>query len=282
MSVILCFFVMAASELVAGPVEIVADGFEFTEGPVWLPTNQLIFSDIPANTIYYADKTVYRTPSGKSNGLRLDTKGRVIACQHGERQVARLEEDDVRVLADRYEGTPLNSPNDAVVRSDGAIFFTDPPYGLEGREPDLDFHGVYVITPEGEVKLLDKDFVRPNGIGLSPDEKTLYVADTQESHIRAFDVAGDGSVSNGRKLCDVPFPDGMAVDTEGRIWSTSREGVVVFDSAGNRLGVVEFPQWPANCAFGGEDGKTLFVTARTSVYKVEVAVPGIRSVLDRR
>lgn len=271
--------VMSAAQegLTTGPVELVADDFVFTEGPVWLRSNELAFSDIPADTIYRADKTVVRKPSGNSNGLTLDGEGRLIACEHGNRRVSRIEKDgSATVLADNYEGKKLNSPNDVVVRSDGTVFFTDPPYGLEEREAELDFNGVFAISPTGDLKLIADDFNRPNGLALSPDEKTLYIADTQESHLRAFDVAPDGGLSNGRVFCEVRFPDGIKVDTEGRVWSTSGDGMVVFDAEGTHLETIAFPQWPANCAFGDEDSKTLYVTARTGVYKVRCAVPGIR------
>lgn len=267
----------AQGELVTGPVETVAEGFLFTEGPIWLPTDALAFSDIPADTVYRADKSVVRKPSGKSNGLTLDGEGRLVSCEHGNRRVTRIEKDGtVTVLADAYEGKKLNSPNDVVVRSDGVVFFTDPPYGLEGRDAELDVNGVYAILTDGRVKLLAKDFVRPNGLAFSPDEKTLYVADTQENHLRAFDVAADGGLSKGRVFCQVSSPDGIKVDTRGYVWSTSAQGVAVFDTEGKHLDTIKFPQWPANCAFGDKDSKTLYVTARTGVYKVRCATPGIR------
>jgi gluconolactonase len=263
--------------LIIGEVEVVAEGFRFTEGPLWLLEDELIFSDIPADTIYKADKTEFRSPSGKSNGLTLDTEGRLIACEHWNRRVTRTEHDGtVTIIADAYAGRRLNSPNDVVVRSDGMLFFTDPPYGLEEGEPELDFHGVYAVAPDGSLTLLVKDFERPNGLAFSPDEKTLYIADTAKGHIRAFEAAEDGTLSNDRVLCDLPGPDGMKVDVDGRIWCTARDGVRVVDSEGDLLETIEFPQVPANCAFGDEDSKTLYVTARTAVYRVRCAVEGIR------
>lgn len=260
-----------------GPVETVAEGFEFTEGPVWLPGEGLIFSDIPADTIYRADKSVFRKPSGKSNGLTLDPQGQLIACEHWNRRVTRTRADgQIEVVADAFEGKALNSPNDVVVRSDGTIFFTDPPYGLEGREPALDFSGVYAVRPTGEIAALVRDFVKPNGLAFSPDEQTLYIADTELGHLRAFDVAADGTLSNDRVFCTVERPDGLKVDTEGRIWCTSQTGIEVFSPAGQPVAHIEFPQRPANCAFGGDDSQTLYVTARTGVYRIRVAAPGIR------
>ena len=275
---LICICMLGADEqLTTGPVEVVAEGFQFTEGPVWMPGEGWLFSDIPADTIFRADKSVFRKPSGKSNGLVLDAEGRLIACEHWNRRVTRTEKDgSITVLAATCDGKRLNSPNDAAVRSDGTVFFTDPQYGLEGREADLETAGVYMISPSGEVRLLIDDFKKPNGIHLSLDEKTLYVADTEGSHIRAFDVAEDGSLSNGRVFCELPGPDGMDLDALGRVWSTSGAGVEVFSTSGERLGVVECPQVPANCAFGGEDGKTLYMTARTGVYKVPCAVAGAK------
>lgn len=271
------FVAGASEELVTGPVETVADGFQFTEGPVWLPSGVLIFSDIPADTIYRGDKTVFRKPSGKSNGLTLDRQGRLIACEHWNRRVTRTEKDGrVTVVADTYDGKKLNSPNDAVVRSDGTIFFTDPPYGLEGREAELPFRGVYAISPAGELRLLTDEFKTPNGLAFSPDEKTLYIGDSGEGLVRAYDVAKDGALANGRLLCKLPVPDGMKVDEHGRLWCTADDGVRVFAPTGEHVGTVAFPQPPANCAFGDEDGKTLYVTARSGVYKVRCAVPGLR------
>jgi sugar lactone lactonase YvrE len=182
----------------------------------------------------------------------------------------------VTALAERYEGKRFNSPNDAVVRSDGTVFFTDPPYGLEDREAELPYSGVYALAPDGTVRLLAKDFDRPNGIALSPDGKILYVADTARSHVRAFDLDEAGQASNGRVLCEVPGPDGMKVDSLGRLWCTSDVGVRVFAPDGKPLGVVETPQPPANCGFGDEDARTLYITARTAVYKVRCVEPGLR------
>ncbi len=267
---------VTGNSLVVGPVEVVAEGFQFTEGPVWTSGSGLIFTDIPADTVYRADKSVVFRPSGKSNGLTLDAQGRVIRCEHGNRRVVRVEADGaVTVLADAYAGKKFNSPNDAVCRRDGSVYFTDPPYGLEGREAEQDANGVYRIAPDGTVSRVASDFDRPNGIALSPDQNTLYVADTQGGHIRAFALAADGSASGGEVLCSVPTPDGIRVDTEGRIWATSGRGVMVFAADGAELETIVFPQIPANCGFGGPDGTTLFVTARTAVYSVKTTVTGL-------
>lgn len=263
---------------VAGPVELVVEPYLFTEGPVWIPAEErLLFSDIPGDTIFDHTGAVFRRPSGNSNGLVLDFEGRLIACEHGTRRVTRTEADGaITLLAEFYEGKRLNSPNDAVVRRDGAIFFTDPPYGVSEEDRELEFQGVYLIRPDGELVLLVDDFDRPNGIALSPDETTLYVADTRAAHIRAFDVAADGSLANDRVFTAIPGPDGMDIDAEGRVWCTSSEGIQVNAPDGTVLFVLPVPEPPANCTFGGVDGKTLFITARRSVYAVPVLVPGYR------
>ena len=272
----------AGAGLTAGDVEVAAEGFIFTEGPVWMPEGVLLFSDIPADTIFRVDKTVFRKPSGQSNGLILDMEGRLLACEHKTRRVTRTEKDgSITVLAERFEGKRLNSPNDLVVRSDGMIFFTDPPYGLgalgfESPEAELDFAGVYSLGQDGKVSLLVKDFKKPNGIALSPDEKTLYVADTEGKHVRAFAVAKDGSLDKGRVLGELPGPDGMAVDVKGNVWATGSMAVFVFSPSGEQIGKIEFPQSPANCTFGGTDGKTLYVTARSRLYKVQTTIAGLR------
>lgn len=276
-TIFVCAAALSAAEtLTTGPVELVADGFVFTEGPVWLSSGELVFSDIPKNRIYKVDKTVYCEPSNNSNGLVLDTQGRLIACEHGSRSVTREEKDKkMTTLADKFEGKRLNSPNDAIVRSDGAIFFTDPPYGVAEDKRELSFQGVFMIAPDGKLSAIGRDFLKPNGIGLSPDEKTLYVADTEGNHIRAFDLAKDGKLSNGRVFCELPGPDGLSVDQKGYVWCTAKDGVRVMNSKGVLVQTVVVPQQPANCAFGDTDGKTLYITARTGVYKVRCATPGL-------
>lgn len=265
------------------PIRI-ADGLQFTEGPVWHHEGYLLFSDIPANKIYRWSSDgkldIYRSLSGNSNGLTLDQQGRLIACEHGNRRVSRTEIDgQITSLAERYQGKKLNSPNDVVVKSDGSIYFTDPPYGVQPDQRELDFQGVYRIDPNGNLKLLADDFEKPNGLVFSPDEKVLYIADTDRKHVRAFDVQPDGSLTNNRIFADlsaekVHGPDGMKVDVNGNLYVTS--GVVwIFNSEGKHLGNIVTPEAPANCAFGDDDYKTLFITARTSVYKVRLKVQGL-------
>jgi len=271
----------ASQTLTIGDVELVADGFLFTEGPVWVnASGTLLFSDIPADTIYAMDKTLFRKPSGQSNGLTLDHEGRLIACEHKNRRVSRTEKNgNITVLAEKYQGKRLNSPNDLTLRSDGIIFFTDPPYGLtkglQSPEAELTFSGVYRIGTDGSITLLIDDFIKPNGIALSPDEKILYIADTEGKHLRAFDVDTTGDISNSRIFCELDSPDGIKVDVEGNIWSTASDGMHVYNPKGELIQMIVCPQQPANCAFGDKDGHTLYVTARTSLYKIRTTVEGI-------
>ncbi len=264
------------------PVEKLGGDFKFTEGPLWVAAqNQLLFSDIPANRIvsFKDGKFVtFRTPSNNSNGLTLDKQGRLIACEHGTRRVTRTETDGtLTVLAERYDNKRLNSPNDCVVRNDGATYFTDPPYGVKPEERELDFQGVYRISPDGKsLTLLARDFIKPNGLAFAPDEKILYVNDTEGGHIRAFDVAADGSLANGRVFAKVPGPDGMKVDSAGNVYCTSGPGVMVFDATGKHLGTFSMAEQPANCAFGDNDWKALYMTCRTGLYRVRLAVPGVK------
>ena len=274
-------------------VEKVAGGFQFTEGPVWVPDGSLLFSDIPANIIYKwtpggASAEVFRQPSGHANGLTLDAQGRLLACEH-DRRVSRTEADGTVVaLAERYEGVRLNSPNDIVVKSDGSIYFTDPPYGLPGHEADseLGYNGVFRLAPDGTLTLLDDSFERPNGLAFSPDERVLYVDDTQRQHIRAFDVQPDGTLANGRVFAELVKPgaggrpDGMKVDVRGNVYCTGPGGVWVYTPAGEHLGVIETPEIPANLAWGDDDLKTLYITARTGLYRVRTAVGGAPLVGD--
>lgn len=263
-------------------VEKIGSGYQFTEGPVWAPWGSLLFSDIPANRIYEVkgEARVYRAPSGQSNGLTFDQQGRLLACEHLTRRVTRTEKDgSLTVLAERYEGKRLNSPNDAVVKSDGSIYFTDPPYGVAGDKRELNFQGVYRITPNGKLELLVKDFDMPNGLCFSPDEKRLYIADSSNlRHIRVFDVAADGALANGRvfaKLAEGGVPDGMKVDVTGNLYSSGPGGVWVFDASGKHLETIGCPEVPANLCWGDEDGKGLYITARTGVYKVRLDTRGV-------
>ena len=265
------------------PLEKLAGDFQFTEGPVWIAAkNELLFSDIPANRIIrFKDGKfeTFRTPSHNSNGLTLDKQGRLIACEHGSRSVTRTEADGtITTLADHYDGKRLNSPNDVVVKSDGAIYFTDPPFGVRRGEQELDFQGVFRIAPDGKtLTVVVRDFVKPNGLAFTPDEKVLYINDTERGQIRAFDVAADGSLSNGRIFtADAPGADGMKVDLEGNVYCACKPGVMIFDRTGKHLHTYTLADQPTNLAFGDGDWKTLYITARPSLYRVRVTVPGIK------
>ena len=265
-------------------MEQVATGFQFTEGPVWQKENYLLFSDIPANTIYRLNPdnshSAWRRPSGNSNGLTYNREGRLIACEHGNRRVSiTLWDDTVKALATHYQGKRLNSPNDVVVRYDNSIYFTDPDYGIEEEEQELGFNGVYRVSPEGELSLVVDDFDRPNGLAFSPDGSILYIDDSTRRHIRAFDVAEDGSLSSDRIFADMASedegsPDGMKVDQNGNVYCTGPGGLWVFTADGEKVGMIKGPERPANLAFGDDDRRTLYLTARTSIYTLRTKVPG--------
>lgn len=277
-------------------IERVAGGFGFTEGPVW-HRDALLFSDIPASrTVQWRqlpegpEVTTFRTPTGKANGLTLDKQGRLIRCEHSGRRVSRLEGDStITTLAAQYESKRLNSPNDVVVKSDGSVYFSDPPYGLQpssagdpepGAVQELAFQGVYRIGADGVLTLLVDDFDRPNGLAFSPDERLLYIDDTTRRQVRVFDVQPDGSLAHGRMFAEMQSPDeggpdGMKVDVEGNLYCTGPGATWVYTAAGKLLGRIVTPERPANLAFGDSDCMTLYLTARTSIYRVRVTVPGI-------
>lgn len=283
------------SEIVPEGTELekLATGFIFTEGPVWdAAKGCLFFSDMPGDKMrkWTEDKgiEVFRHPCGKSNGLTLDKQHRLIACEHANRRVSRTEKDGTIVtLADRYEGKRLNSPNDVVMKSDGSIYFSDPPYGLTAEfgvlgEQELPFQGVYRLSTDGErLTLLVDDFEKPNGLAFSPDESLLYIDDTDRAHIRVFDVNPDGTISNSRVFAEVKGEgegdvDGMKVDSKGNVYVTGPGGVWVFDPSGSKLGRIHVPEVVANMAWGDEDWKTLYITASTSLYRIRLGVEGIR------
>lgn len=260
-------------------VEQLPGTYKFTEGPVWTPWGSLLFSDCNDNKIWEIttpgtapECKVFRDPAGPSNGLTFDRQGRLIACDYGHHRVTRTEKDGkITVLAESYEGKRLNSPNDVIVRSDGSIYFTDPSYGVKEEDRQLDFKGVFQIKPDGKLALLTRDFDMPNGLCFSADEKKLYIADSSNRrHIRIFDVAKDGTISGGEVIFVFPktgVPDGMKIGRDGNLYSSGPEGVWVFDPAGKHLYTFPVPETPANLAFGDKDGKTLYITARTGVYR---------------
>ncbi|HOK10254.1 MAG TPA: SMP-30/gluconolactonase/LRE family protein [Candidatus Hydrogenedens sp.] len=268
--IVQCVFILGSFLVSEQPI-VELCGFTFTEGPLWVKDIGWIFSDIPANAVYKLDKTPFREPSGNSNGLAVDKEGRIYFAEHGNRRVSRMNKDGTfDVIAEKYQGKRLNSPNDLVIARDGTVFFTDPPYGLpggmEGPNSELGFCGIYCVTTGGEIRLLNKNLKKPNGIALSRDEKMLYVADTEQNAVYKFvDFLKEGLIQEV-KFCDVPMPDGIKMDTQNHLWVTSSEGVVIFDDEGHKIGSITIPKQPSNCAFGGEKQDEFFVTGRDCVY----------------
>lgn len=302
-------------------VQVIAEGLQWSEGPVWYKDGAcLLFSDVPRNTVYrWSEKdglAPYLKPSGYtgagprsggakvegvdeqgSNGLVIDPENHLVLCQHGDRRVARLAaplnpgkkpEANFTTLADRWEGKRFNSPNDLVLHSSGAIYFTDPPYGLvKGGDPstqEISFNGVYRISPEGEVTLVTRQMTKPNGLAFSPDEKTLYIGQSDSSAPlwRAFDVQSDGSLGEGKVFFDATklaqaggkgSPDGMKVDEHGNVLATGPGGVLIISPEGKHLGTIATGELVANCAFGN-DGSTLYMTSHTYLCRVKLKTRG--------
>lgn len=291
----------------AAAVEKVIGSLLFAEGPVWLRSGgYLLFSDIPSNAIMKwtpaGELSVFRKPvflrefpdgvQIGANGLTLDRQRRLIACEHGNRRVSRTEKDGtVITLADRYEGKRFNSPNDVVCRSNGDIYFTDPNSVARRNPPDphndfnteLGFNGVYRLTAAGKLELLTKDMPYPNGLAFSPDEKKLYIANSRlDKFWMVYNVKADGTLAEVKKFLDVTrepgdaVPDGMKVDSAGNVYATGPGGALVISPRGKHLGTIEVPEIPANCAWGEDDGKTLYITARNGVYRIRLSVSGVR------
>ncbi len=263
-----------------GQPVLLASNFKFTEGPTWDHTRGvLLFSDIDANRIYQLALpntiTIFREPSNQSNGLTFDVNGYLLAAEYGSRSLTRtLADGTVVTLASNYLGKTLNSPNDLAVRSDGSIYFTDPTYGLGNRTKGVEFTGLYLLKPSGELVLEGKFDQSPNGVAMSPDQNTLYLALTTGNKILAFDVSKDGTTTHERTLAEMPQPDGMTVDVEGNIYAAVLDGIYIFSPAGNLLGKIKTSSQPTNCEFGGPKGNLLFITARDSLYYIEMPVSG--------
>lgn len=271
---------LSADSLLDGKVQLIQDGYEFSEGPLWLPDEEKwIFSDVLADTLYDSNNERHLKPSKKINGLNMDAQKRVVACQSQTHSIVRLERNGkITILASHFAGKPLNSTNDLVVRADGVIFFTDPNPAEQGFESSLGYSGVYALWPEqGKIKLLTKELRYPNGIGLSPDGKTLYVSDTCDTAIWAYALDDDDSISATKKLCSVELPDGLAVDEDGCIWSTNSTGIAVFSDKGELLESIKTTMMPTNCAFGGPEDSTLLITARKRIYRIETTVRGLNA-----
>jgi gluconolactonase len=262
-------------------VERIATGFQFVEGPVSRDSTGLLFSDIPANTVYAwtssAGAHVYLSPSGNSNGLTLDAQGRLILTQTGLRRVARLESNGTETpLASAYGGKKLNSPNDVVVKSDGSVWFTDPPLNIpSGQKAELTFSGIFRISTSGALQLLDSSLSQPNGICFSPDEKRLYVNNSSERVIYAWDVVNDTLIANRRRfgsMSPAGYADGMKVDSMGNLFSAGPLGVWVFAPDGAVLDTILVPGQTSNCNWGDQDRRTLYITSGNSVYRIRLAV----------
>jgi gluconolactonase len=287
-------------------LEKVAGGFAWVEGPVWNRTGgYLLFSDIPNNSVFkrregtgvslflkpsgYTGEVIFEGREPGSNGLAFDPEGRLVLCEHGNRRIARLEADGRKTtLADRYEGKRLNSPNDLVFKTNGDLYFTDPPFGLprafEDPRKELDFSGVYRLSASGQLSLLTREIKAPNGLAFSPDEKTLYVsnADPTRAVWMAYDVGDDGSLANGRVFFDATawtktkkgVPDGMKIDREGNIFAAGPGGIHIFAPDGTHLGSIETGVATSNAAWG-DDGSVLYITASTAVYRIRLATKGV-------
>jgi gluconolactonase len=275
-------------------------GCHWAEGPAYFPAGRyLVWSDIPNNRMLRYDEcnnevSVFRQPSRHSNGNTVDRQGRLVSCEHSGRQVSRTEHDGgITSIADRYQGKRLNSPNDVVVKSDGSIWFTDPTYGIdsdyEGDRAESEIGASYVYRADaqnGEIRVMADDFHKPNGLAFSPDEKKLYIADTGRSHgkdlpahIRVFDVRDDGTLSGGRVFADATSGlfDGFRIDTAGRLWSSSAEGVHCFDPDGTLIGKLLVPEVVSNVCFGGPKRNRLFICGTTSLYSMHLHVNGVRT-----
>jgi sugar lactone lactonase YvrE len=276
------------------PIENIATGFTFTEGPVWHSQDRrLLFSDIPNDTLYVwtqdDGQQVFRKPSGQGNGNTFDRQGRLLTCEHANRRVSRTARDgSVETLASRYDGKRLNSPNDVICASNGDVYFSDPPYGL--RQPDGSFKGQELpycgvfrwSAADGQLTLLIDDFERPNGLALNAQETELYICDTEHHHVRVFDRSADGSLRHGRVCAQLIHgdvlgrADGMKLDVEGNLYvaGNTPEGIWVFNPGGKLIGFISVGELAANLAWGGDDWRTLYITARTSVYAVPMKIPG--------
>jgi len=266
--------------------ERLATGFVFTEGPLWHPDGFYYFVDVRSSVLYRIvpgrAPEVVREKTGGGNGTTFDLQGRLVICEGDNRRVARMAADGraVEVLVDRFEGKRLNRPNDVVCKSDGSIYFTDPGLRVPLAERELAYAGVYRVMPDGVISLV-ADFEYPNGLAFSPDERRLYVANTRwAQYIHVLDLDPSGKMIRRRIFADMSsdetdgVPDGMKVDVDGRVYCTGPGGTWVFAPDGARLGIIRTPEVPANLAFGGADLRTLFLTARTSVYTLRVKVPG--------
>ncbi len=267
--------------------EVISSGHEFTEGPYWHPDGYLLFSDIPADRVYRwvpgEESEIYIEPSGNANGIQADIDGSIILCQHAGRLSRVTAGRELEVIVDNYQGNRLNSPNDLTVHSNGTIYFTDPPFGVDDEDRELDFSGVFQLSPNGELTLVYDEFDYPNGIILTQDESRLYVNDSETGDITVFDVDANGNLSSPRHFASVgPWDDGgaadgMVVDTDDRLYTTGPAGISVFDSQGNHLQDIGFEQSVSNVEWSGEDPATLYITSRDLVYSLQFNMEGFKA-----
>lgn len=261
-------------------VERVAAGLKFAEGPVWTPDHELVFSDTPTSRLLRIGggepMAVVREQANGPVGNAIDPQGRLYTCEQHTRRVIRTDKKGkMEVLAERWEGKRLNAPNDIAVRHDGHAYFTDPAFGKNSGTRELDFYGIYHITPKGVVELVAKPAGRPNGVALSPGGKHLYVTNSDDKSIRAYDLDRSGVASNERVLVKtVPgVPDGLRTDEKGNLYVACK-GLAVYSAEGKQVFFIDMPETPSNLAFGDNDMQTLFITARTSVYRIRLDVKG--------
>lgn len=280
---------MMAQKIVAddsSPQEVTS-GYQFTEGPYWHPDGYLFFSDIPANTIFKwmpgsDEAEIFMKPSGHSNGITARPDGNLIIAQHDGMISMLRSNKTIATLAKSYEGQRLNSPNDLTVASDGTIYFTDPPFGVSEEDKELSINGVYILREDNKPELMYDDFDRPNGIVLSPDESKIYVNNTSDGQIMVFEREENGELTNPQKFANVGASsddgaaDGMVIDKQGRLYSTGPGGIYVFSDEGNQLQHIEMPSRITNMGWGGAELNTLYLTAPSAIYSLDMAVTGAK------
>ncbi|MGA2215172.1 MAG: SMP-30/gluconolactonase/LRE family protein [Bryobacteraceae bacterium] len=280
-SILVLALCAAAQDFEQIRVERVATGYTFTEGPAWSPAGFLIFSDIPTNELLQftpgEPARIFRENSNGANGNRFDAQGRLYTCESHARRVTRTDKKGkVEVLADRWQGKRLNAPNDIAIRKEGDVYFTDPAFGNQQDSRELDFFGVYHISRKGELQVIAKPKGRPNGVALSPDGRRLYVGNSDERNVRVYDLDKNGEALNERTLISriAGVPDGICIDEKGNLYVAANR-VEAYTSEGQALGQIILEETPSNCTFGDPDLGSLYVTARTSVYRVRLNVKGI-------
>jgi gluconolactonase len=280
-AILLFIWSAAAQDFANMRIDKVAAGYAFTEGPAWSPSGFLIFSDIPNNKLLQftpgQPATIFRENSNGATGNRFDAQGRLYSCESHSRRVTRTDKKGkVEILAERWQGKRLNAPNDLAIRKDGDIYFTDPAFGNQLDTRELDFFGVYHISRKGDLEVVAKPKGRPNGIALSPDGRTLYVSNSDEKNVRAYDLNKNGEASNERTLISgmEGVPDGICVDEKGDLYVAANH-VLVYSPEGKPIGMIQTEETPSNCSFGDPDLGSLYITARTSVYRVRLDVKGV-------